>query len=372
MSSPDAAPPPGPAVPKFDMRLGPDTDGQALAAYRQNVELLYRLDITAADAQRFYARATTYMLPHAVLARVESVAQTLRRGPDEVAKGGDQISLFVLTEGALESVYGERERKVSPGDVVIIDYANEIESRSSDFGMIYVVMPRDDVPPLLLGPSVHGTVFTASSAAGRLLRSAIETLIETIEGLSLAEADAATRNLFKLAEGLFEGAQARAAGQALSADKDALDKALGLIDRELASPDLSPARLESALALSRSGLYRLFERFGGVRAAILQRRLDRAIKTLLDTEAQRLPLRAIARDCGFQSEEQFSRSFRTRLGVTPSQFHDMVRRQDHAGLAAQAERAGFANLLAWIEALPGGDPRSVGQEPLATSRALKG
>ena len=31
-------------VPKFDMRLGPDADGAALALYRQNIELLYRLE----------------------------------------------------------------------------------------------------------------------------------------------------------------------------------------------------------------------------------------------------------------------------------------------------------------------------------------
>jgi AraC-like DNA-binding protein len=342
------------------MRLGPDTDGQALAAYRQNVELLYRLEFAAEDAARFYSRATTYMLPQAVLARVESVAQTLRRGPDEIARGGDQISLFVLTSGVLESVYGERERKVSAGDVVIIDYACEIESRSSEFSMIYLMMPRDAVPPLLLGPSIHGTVLAASSAAGRLLRGAIETLIETVDGLSLAEADAATQSVFKLAEGMFEGAYARAAGQAPSTDKSVLEKAFSLIDRELANPDLSPTHLESALALSRSGLYRLFEPFGGVRSAILQRRLDRAVKKLLDANAERPPLRAIARDHGFQNEEQLSRSFRTRFGVTPAQFHDMVRRRDNAGLAAQAERAGFANMQAWIEALPGDDAGSAG------------
>ena len=360
MNSADTEPPGAAGVPKFDMRLGPDTDGHAIAAYRQNIELLYRPEFAPEDAARFYSRATTYMLPHAVLARVESVAQTLRRGPDEIARGGDQISLFVLTSGAVEAVYGERERRVSAGDVVIIDYACEIESRSSDFGMIYLVMPREAVPPLLLGPSVHGTVFARSSAAGRLLRGTIETLIETIDGLSLLEADAATRSVFKLAEGMFEGARVRAAGEAPSSDRTALEKALSLIDRELASSDLSPARLESALALSRSGLYRLFEPFGGVRAAILQRRLDGAAKALLGTRAERPPLRLIARDHGFESEEQLSRSFRARFRVTPSQFHDMVRRRDHAGLAAQAERAGFANLQAWIEALPGDDAGLVG------------
>ena len=58
-------------VPKFDMRLGPDQDGAALAFYRQNIELLYRLDFPPEAAARFQSHAVTYQLPHAVLARVE-------------------------------------------------------------------------------------------------------------------------------------------------------------------------------------------------------------------------------------------------------------------------------------------------------------
>jgi AraC-like DNA-binding protein len=144
--------------------------------------------------------------------------------------------------------------------------------------------------------------------------------------------------VFKLAE----GARVRAAGEAPSADRIALEKALSLIDRELASPDLSPVRLESALALSRSRLYRLFEPFGGVRAAILQRRLDGAANALLGTRAERPPLRVIARDHGFHGEEQLSRSLRTRFGVTPAQFYDMVRppRSCRPGGASRTRRIG--------------------------------
>lgn len=121
--------------------------------------------------------------------------------------------------------------------------------------------------------------------------------------------------------------------------------------------DLTPALLEASLPFSRSGLYRLFEPLGGVRNAILQRRLERSMKTLLTGSAAKPPLRAIARDHGFATEEQFNRSFRTRFGLTPYQFYDLVRRRDAAALAAQAERAGFSNLLAWIQQVtePGGN-----------------
>ena len=83
---------------------------------------------------------------------------------------------------------------------------------------------------------------------------------------------------------------------------------------------------------------------------------------MLSSTAAKPPIRAIARDHGFSSEEQFSRMFRARFGTTPSQFHDMVRRKDAHALAAQAERFNFPGLLKWIkekfEAESGQSPRS--------------
>lgn len=290
----------------------------------------------------------TYQLPHAVLARVESVAQTLVRGATEIARGGDQFTLYAQVEGELDAAYAGRERKIRAGDVAIIDYSREIESRSSDFAIMYLMVPRDMVPPLFLAPSAHGTVFPAASGAGRLLYRTMETLLQTMDTLTLVEADAAVDALLTMAAGMLEGAVARDSGAAASGDA-MRDKALAFIDRNLANSDLSPTLVEANLPLSRSNLYRLFEPLGGVRNTILQRRLDRAMKALLTGGGAKPPLRAVARDHGFQTEVPFSRAFRTRFGITPNQFYDMVRRQDHAGLAAQAERAGFANLQAWIE-----------------------
>jgi AraC-like DNA-binding protein len=349
LMSPNSEVSPGSAgVPKFDMRLGPDTDGAALALYRQNIELLYRLEFAPEDAARFFSRALTYQLPHAVLARVESVAQTLARGPAEIARGGDQLVIYAQVKGELDANYAGSDRKIGPGDVAIIDYSREIVSRSTDFTIMYLMVPRDMVPPLFLAPSVHGTVLPGASGPGRLIHRTLETLLQTMDAMTLAEADAALDALLTMVAGMLESALARDSG--MSASGDALrDKALALIDRNLQNPELSPALLEANLPLSRSGLYRLFEPLGGVRNAILQRRLDRSMRTLLNGGGAKPALRAIARDHGFASEEQFSRAFRTRFGITPTQFYDMVRRKDQAGLAAQAERAGFANLHAWIE-----------------------
>jgi AraC-like DNA-binding protein len=346
---PEPAPPPDATrIPKYDMRLGPDSDGSALALYRQNVELLYRLEFAADAAARFHSHAVTYQLPHSVLASVESVAQTMRRGPDEIARGGDQIVLHAMVAGEVDAVYGGRARRVRPGDVAVIDYTGEIESRATDFSIIYLMVTRDMVPPQFLQPAAHGTVFTADSGAGRLLYRTIQTLLQSLDTLTLAQASAAVDGVLTMTAGLLE--------DLLSADAHSgatqLASALAVIDRELRNPELSPALLEAHLPLSRSGLYRLFEPLGGVRAAILQRRLDRAMKILLSGKSSKSSLRTIARNHGFQSEEQFRRSFRARFDLTPAQFYEMVRRKDDAGLATLAERAGFANLQAWIASFP--------------------
>ena len=335
-------------VPKYDMRLGPDTDGAAVALYRQYTELLYALTFPPGGAARFRFNSVTYQLPRAAVASVESVAQTLSRGPAEIARGGDQLLIWVQVSGESNANYAGRERKLRPGDVVILDYAREIFVRAPDFAAIYVMIERNMVPPVFLAPSMHGTLFAADSGPGRILCRAVESLLQTMDALTIAEANAALDALVTMTAGMLEGDLAGRAARNSSGDP-LLDKALAFIDRNLARSDLAPALLEKSLPLSRSSLYRMFEPFGGVRNAILQRRLERAMRVLLTSTSTRPPLRAIARDHGFSSEEQYSRAFRSRFGTTPYQFYDMVRRKDTEALAAQAERFAFAGLLKWIK-----------------------
>ena len=336
-------------VPKYDIRIGPDTDGAAARLYRQFTELLYTLTFPPGAAARFCFHSVTYQFPRAAIASVESVAQTLNRGPAEIARGGgDQILIWLQVSGESDVNYAGREGRIRPGDVVILDYTREIFVRAPDFASIYVMIERKMVPPAFLAPSAHGTIFAADSGPGRILYRGIESLFQIMDTLTLAEASAALDALITMTAGMLEGDLARRAAHDPSGDQ-LLDKALAFIDRNLARSDLTPPLLEKSLPLSRSSLYRLFEPLGGVRNAILQRRLERAMRVLLTGTSAKPPLHAIARNHGFSSEEQYSRAFRARFGTTPSQFYDMVRRRDTEALAAQAERFGFPGLLKWIK-----------------------
>lgn len=231
---------PSAGAPKFDQRLGPDTDGAALAAYRQSMELIYSVDFTSEAAARFFFRGVTYQLPTAVFADLASVAQTLSRGPAELVRPADQFLIFAQIEGEIEADYAGRERKIRPGDVTMINYSQEIHSRASDFRMMYVLVARDRVPPLLLAPSAHGTVFPGASGPGRLLYRTIQTLLETADALTLAEADAAVEALLTTAAGMLESVLPQESGFGASGDAQ-LEISLAFIDRNVANLELSPA-----------------------------------------------------------------------------------------------------------------------------------
>ena len=72
----------------------------------------------------------------------------------------------------------------------------------------------------------------------------------------------------------------------------------------------------------------LFEADGGVYAYIRERRLARAMHALTRSSSQRRPsIRRLAFECGFENEQVFSRAFRRKYGLNPSEV-DADRRPD--------------------------------------------
>ncbi len=110
-------------------------------------------------------------------------------------------------------------------------------------------------------------------------------------------------------------------GAAAGAQPDAmrqarLAQAKHYIERHLADPYLSPARVATTLGLSRRSLQVAFERTGtGVARHILQRRLQECRSTLLRDRNRAVTEIAIA--WGFNSLSGFYRAFQAAFGASP-------------------------------------------------------
>jgi AraC-like DNA-binding protein len=99
------------------------------------------------------------------------------------------------------------------------------------------------------------------------------------------------------------------------------------VSQHLRSPVLGAEVLCSELSMSRSHLYRLLEKEGGVIRYIRRRRLAEAYVALSDLSAAK-SVAAIARELCFDDASAFSRALRREFGMSPSD----ARTAFHAGL----------------------------------------
>jgi AraC-like DNA-binding protein len=66
-----------------------------------------------------------------------------------------------------------------------------------------------------------------------------------------------------------------------------------------------------------AGRCRLLAAEGGIRAVLLKRRLDGALRLMLAANKEERSLTDIARCCGLGGTSQFRRAFRARFGMPP-------------------------------------------------------
>jgi AraC-like DNA-binding protein len=249
----------------------------------------------------------------------------MRREPVLGARGADQLLIVLQIAGSVETDYGGRRARYEAGDVKITDYARPFHSVATDYENLMVAVPRQSVPAALLAMEPHGLRFPAESGAARLIGAALQEFHAQADHLTMSEAEAAIDGIVALTTTC---ARARLADDESERLKSKRKAALDYIDAHLANAQLGPDEIARAASLSRASLYRLLAAEGGIRAVLLKRRLDEALRLMLEDNKDEHSLKRIVTHCGFGGASQFSRAFRARFGVAPRQYLALVRQQD--------------------------------------------
>ena len=141
-----------------------------------------------------------------------------------------------------------------------------------------VVVARESVPAALLAIEPHGLIFPHESGAARLIGAALKEFYAQADHLTVSEAEAAIEGIVALTTA---GARARLAGDETDHVKSRRKAALDYIDAHLGNAQLGPNEIADATNVSRASLYRLLAAEGGIRAVLLKRRLDEALRLML-------------------------------------------------------------------------------------------
>jgi AraC-like DNA-binding protein len=99
--------------------------------------------------------------------------------------------------------------------------------------------------------------------------------------------------------------------------------AIALVEARLGTGDVSVKELCRVLKVSRNRLFRAFQPDGGIETFILTERLTRA-RTALGDVARDERIGGLAHRLGFSDSSHLSRAFRTRFGMTPTEYRALV------------------------------------------------
>lgn len=301
---------------------------QQLGAWRGWYEAMFDVTPSSSDDGGFAATNSTWTAHGFTLSRVVSPPNTVKRSNPLIRSNGVDHWVVTLSKQSLSDVeQGDVSFAVPPGTPFILSFGEEMSiRRRTEDERLQLILSRDSFPaiaPLL--DAARGTALT--TPAGRMLADYMILLEQNVPVLK----DEAAARLPNAVQAMLAACVSPTANNAVAA-KDQIRLALmervrRAVHRNLRSPSLGPDKLCREAATSRSQLYRLLEREGGVANYIQRRRLAEGFSLLCDY-TNNLSVGKIGELLCFADASTFSRAFRREFGMSPKD----VRASSGAGL----------------------------------------
>jgi AraC-like DNA-binding protein len=324
--------------------------------WRDGLRPLFAMDaLDAASLSSFTVEATSYQFSDVAIVSGRSSAALFQRAPLTIARGGhDHICVLVYTEGGCSLDVEGRATTVQAGDICFLDLSRPVTLRMPDYASLTLILPRATLEPYVADlDALHGRILRKSHPLNAMLVSHLQALFAQAPSLNAADGAIAAKGTAALIAA-FAGASDDGRDVIARSNSAATLRAFRQhIEKHLGDLDLGPESLCHRFGVSRATLFRAFEPMGGVRRYILQRRLARARRLIVDPAAAHRRVGSIALQCGFGNTSVFSRAFQRAFGLSPT---DMRAAQESGELseAAFSGDEGFASMGRWLLGLESG------------------
>jgi AraC-like DNA-binding protein len=271
------------------------------------------------DASRgFEGKQTVWDLGSLAFSRIRTSALEFASIPGHTRREAlDHWTLTVPLNGSISTVGPAGSFQGGAGIVQVHALGRGFEGNVTDSEMLVLFVPRDFDPEVayVLSASEFSVVDTTM---GRLLSDYFIGLAKRLPAVdleNLPELVGATRAMIRAcllpSQGNIEEARAPIA-------RVLLEKARRIMQSRLFDPSFNANVLRRDLAISRTGLYRMFEPFGGVMHYLQHQRLLDAHAALADPNDKRRIVEIAEQRC-FSDGAEFSRAFKREFGYTPSE-----------------------------------------------------
>jgi AraC-like DNA-binding protein len=229
----------------------------------------------------------------------------------------DYYKVVIGHSGSTLLIQDGREAQLAAGDLAFYDSTRPYTFVMNErFDVTVCMLPKRLLPmraSVLLG--VTATKIDAQDAIGSLLRPFIADLLDRCDDIGDTESDTLAS-----AVGLLMSAAVQGNTPAQHIDNVHLLQAISYIDDHIAEPTLGPEQVAMAANVSLSYLHKIFGRTdNSISGTIRERRLQGCWADLTSSLYAHLTITAIGARWGLPDSAQFSRSFKVRFGVSPSE-----------------------------------------------------
>jgi AraC-like DNA-binding protein len=230
------------------------------------------------------------------------------------------FSVQQRADGRLEQL--GRQHLVPPGELLVVDLSGPYDfSWSGDGAAGCLQIPYDQLG-LPLDVVRRGAAEVAASPLYRLVRQHIAELARDPAGITTDPASATVAAAgVDLCRALLVSASrsGRYARQVFA--ETLLTRVRAFTRMRLADPELTPAVIAAAHNVSLRQLYKVCaEADLSLEQWIISERLQHVRHDLIQPDRRHLPIATIARGWGFRDPTHFTRRFKARYGMTPSQW----------------------------------------------------
>lgn len=246
------------------------------------------------------------------------------------------LLLILVRSGHSTVIQDGREAPLRDSDLTLIDTSRPYSVRTipgDTFGVVLADFPRSLLP--LPTPELRrliATTLSGRTGIGTLLRDFLVRLTTDSDHYHVCDAPCLATILIDLLTALLArhvntDTSSPRRGRHHPDQHTLLVRIHAYIQRHLADPDLSPAKIATAHNISTRTLHRLFQAHNSAAAAwIRNRRLDRTQRDLADPALRNQPIYAIAARWGFSDAAHFTRTFRAATGLTPYSYRQRHQR----------------------------------------------
>lgn len=291
-------------------------------AWHESISVIFDVEPLADhDPERgFDATVRAYHLGELLISRVDFQGQQFVRDRQRAAIDGlDHYLVHLYATGGLVGAAGERVRMLRPRDIQILDLSQHNATQAAPSGTVAMVVPRDTLRQAMPGVGdLHALVLRGDSAIGGLLGDYMASLLARADAIDMADAANVAQATTDMIAACFHSTAETRARASSVIERTMRERMERHIAAHLDSPDLTIPALCRLFRISRTQLYRLFEPLGGVANYIQEQRLLRAHAELCSPRNDHRRVYEIAFGLGFTSEAHFSRVFRTRFGMSPT------------------------------------------------------